>query len=116
MTRRELQNYGIPKQASWLDGFNKIFGKGTDLAEKGAGAAVENAKTALAVGLPGSLAILAWLAYKATSPEAVASNASEYAINAMEKESLVQSMRDAEDAKVRKRLSGNRKRVHDQFL
>lgn len=109
----ELLRYGIRKRADWLD---KIFGVATKAAEKGADFALENAKASMVFGVPATMAMLAWLANKATSPKAVADNATEYAINATEKESLVQSIRDAEDIKLRKKLSGNRKRVHDQFL
>lgn len=117
MDNKALLRYGIAKRAGAAMGFlEKLFGLGTKAAETGASAAISGAKTALTFGVPGTIAMLAWLAHKATSPKAVADNATEYAINAMEKESLVQSIRDAEDAKIRKRLSGQRKRVHDQFL
>ena len=85
----------------------------------GAKAAVEGGKFAaknLAIALPAVAATLAWTTYKATSPKAVADNSTEYAINAMEKETLVQSMRDWEDEKANRHLSGSPGRYHDQFI
>ena len=103
---------GIRKQAG--NPISKMFdwfGKG---ATSTAAALVDNAKTSLMIGAPATIAILAWLAHKATSPEAVAENATDYAINAAEKESLVQSIRDFESLKQEGKLKKVRR--HDQFL
>lgn len=93
-------------------GGEKVVNLGTKVAETG----VKNSYDAARVSLPALGLITAWLAYKAASPKAVADTASDYAINAFEQESLVQSMRDLEDAKLASALKNTKRKSHDQFL
>lgn len=97
-----------------------LLGKG---ATKAADATAKVATKGISLGTKVSLASLpalgltgAWLAYKTTSPEAVADNLPEYAKNAMEKESIVQSLRDLESMQMNKQISGKATKAHDQFL
>ena len=76
----------------------------------------ENAKDAWGLTLPLAGILTAYLIHKATTPKAVADNAPEYAANAMERESLAESLRDLQDAKAAAKFKRNRSRVHDQFV
>ena len=108
-----LRSAMLQKRAGILADTLKFVGnKATDLA----GALMGNMTSTAAVALPASAVLAAWLAHKATSPKAVADLAPEYAMNAMEKETLVQSLRDLQDSQVKTKLKGGRRRVHDQFL
>lgn len=75
-----------------------------------------NLSGATKYALPAGGLLAAWLAYKMASPKAVADSAGEYAMNAMEKESVVQSIRDLQEAELERKLRGGRRRPHDQFL
>lgn len=88
-------------------GGKAIFGMGTEIGGK--------YLTALALGAPVGAAALAYLAAKATSPYAIAENSKEIALNAIERESLAQSMRDLQELKLRKKLT-NRPNIHDQYI
>ena len=88
-------------------GGKALFGLGTDIGGK--------YLTALALGAPVGAAALAFLAAKATSPYAVAENSKEIALNAIERESLAQSMRDLEEIRLRKKLT-NKPNIHDQYI
>lgn len=76
----------------------------------------EGAKDSWGLALPLGGILLAYLAYKATTPKAVADNASAYAANALERESLAESVRDLEDMKQAARFKNSKKRYHDQFI
>ena len=103
------------KEAAGADGIldilksggKALFGMGTEIGGK--------YLTALALGAPVGAAALAYLAAKATSPYAVAENSKEIALNAIERESLAQSMRDLEELKLRKKLT-NKPNIHDQYI
>lgn len=103
---------GLNKKAFFKQLANSAANTATKLGEKATGAAY----TSLLIGAPTLLATAAWMLYKMQSPKAVADNATEYAINALETESLLQSMRDLDEEKLRGKLKGSRKRYHDQFL
>lgn len=87
---------------------NVVSGAGKKLSEE----AIAQLKLALPVSSIG----LAWLLARASSPAAVADNAHEYAINAMEKETLVQSIRDWENSKLSEAMRAKKHKVHDQFI
>lgn len=88
-------------------GAKALFGMGTEIGGKYLAAA--------ALGVPAGALALAYLASRATSPAAVAANSKDIAINAIERESLAQSMRDLEELRLRKKLT-NQPRIHDQYI
>lgn len=91
--------------------------KGTvDVIKNSAKFLAGNLASSAKYAFPAGGLLAAWLAYKTMSPKAVADSASEYAMNATEKESVVQSIRDLQEAEAEAKLKGGRRRPHDQFL
>ena len=72
-------------------------------------------KTAAVVTAPAAGILMAYLAARAQEPKATAENATEYAQNALELQSLAQSKLDLKNMKLQKELKSSRK-AHDQFL
>lgn len=89
------------------NGGKALFGMGTEIGGK--------YLTALALGAPVGAVALAYLASRATSPQAIAENSKDIALNAIERESLAQSMRDLEELRLRKKLT-NKPNIHDQYI
>ena len=103
-------NAGLLKEANWFtDAWKYIFGLSEKAAEKG----YDLTSMLLPVlGIAGGYGLA-----KATSPRGVAENASELAINAMERASLAESLRDLETLKASNKLrKQTRKTIHDQFI
>lgn len=99
-----------------LDALKSLFTASAGTAKEVAKAGIDVATNSAKISLPALGLITAWLAYKATSPEAVAKNAPEYAINAIERESIVQTLRDIDNAKLQGKFKQSGRRAHDQFL
>ena len=99
-----------------LGALKSVLGFAAGTTKNVAGEAVKGSTAATKVAVPTLGLITAWLAYKATSPQAVAKMAPEFATHAIERESLLQSMRDLERAEMDARIKKNKRRVHDQFL
>ena len=82
-----------------------------------AGKAVGKGADYLALTLPVAGVLAAVGLAKATSPRAVSENSSDLAINAMEKASLAESLRDYETLKATNALRKKKRRAtHDQFI
>lgn len=94
------------------DIWSGITGMTSSALKSVGGAALSSA----ALALPTAAISLAYLIAKARSPKAVADSAPEYAMNAMEKETLAQSLRDLEDSEIRALLRKAKHRHHDQFI
>ena len=92
--------------------FKYVAGTSADLTKE----TIKAAATSAAVTLPVSALGLAFLLAKANSPKAVADNAHEYATNAMEKETLAQTIRDMESLKAADKLNARKRKPHDRFL
>lgn len=106
-----LKSRTFMQKRAW-DPFGSLAHVGKDVGKFFA----ENTASALMLAVPTTSLMAAWLAYKALSPKAVADNASDYALNATQKESVIQTLRDLEESKVTSKLKRGRKRPHDQFL
>ena len=117
MTSQDYLKYrALQKRAGGIPVLGDIL-KSITAGLSGAGkevtsAALDSAKLAI----PATAVGLAYLLARAQSPKAVADNAHEYAINAMEKESLAQSIRDMEDAAIVRKLTSGKRKFHDQFI
>ena len=99
-----------------LNALGKLVGGVAGMTTSAATTAVKGAAKAAAIGVPATGLLTAWLAYKATSPQAAAEMAPEFATHALERESLLQSMRDLEQAELTNKIQKSKRRVHDQFL
>ena len=104
------------KEAKGIPVLDSVLGFTKDIASSATKNLTAEALSQLKLALPVSSIGLAWLLARAASPEAVAENAHEYAINALEKETLAQSIRDWESSKVDKKLASAKRRHHDQFI
>lgn len=109
-TETYLRCRGLMRKSAGV--VDKLFGWGEAAGKFLAGQGLESVKYAL----PSMGLMTAWLAYRALSPKAVAESASEYAINANEKESVMQTLRDLEEARLASKFESGKRRVHDQFL
>lgn len=101
--------YEIPVLGPLVKSFMGAAGKATGGLSREALAIAAMALPSLSIGS-------AYLLARAASPEAVAKNAPEYAINALEKESLAQSLRDLEDQKLAAELDKTKRKFHDRFV
>lgn len=117
MTNKDfiLARHGLRKSAK-IPVLDSVLGFTKDIAASVTKNLSAEALAQLKLALPVSSVGLAWLLARAASPEAVADNAHEYAINALEKETLAQSIRDWENSKVEKALASGKRKYHDQFI
>lgn len=117
---RGIQKVAAGKGASFgataLSALKSLIGGVANTGKKVAETAIKGSGKAMAVALPTTGLLGAWLLYKTTSPKAVAEMAPEFATHAIERESLLQSMRDLEQAEMTTQIKRNKRRVHDQFL
>lgn len=107
-----LKSRNFMRKQAAVDLLSPIVNAGKNVA----GFFANNAKESLMLAVPSVSLMTAWLAYRALSPQAVADNAGDYALNATRKASVIQSMRDLEEAQVQRKLRGGRRKPHDQFL
>lgn len=118
MTNKDyiLSRYSMRKCAKGIPVLDSVLGFTKGIAAEATKNLTAEALSQLKLALPVTSVGLAWLLARAASPEAVADNAHEYATNALEKETLAQSIRDWESRKLEKALTSGKRKHHDQFI
>ena len=117
---RCLQKTATTAGGGVLAGLGRLTSSGAHAAAKFIGdvakLGIENTTKTAMMTIPALGLLTSWMIYNSVSPKAVADNATLYAKNAIERETLAQSLRDLEEDKVNDIITAGKKKYHDQFL